>query len=243
MNYDYNSVKRMYEEEIMPLENAEKTFLADGKYYIMRFDGVGMTKRFKPQKVLFNWRFLQNMRKTFHSFCKRHSKQILLGFQCNDEISILISATKQEDDKSFNRKEKLLSLFASEISILFNECCAQIPPEENPEYVGERLNIFDARIFEVTQTQCVSYFCLRQAFGIEHILTRIKNKMGCEELDVAGALQFLKDRNSINVANQKKNMINEKELLFGNTFSPRKNIFPFEFDTKKDFLKAITFKK
>ena len=67
--------------------------------------------------------------------------------------------------------------------------------------------------------------------------------MGCEELDVAGALQFLKDRNSINVANQKKNMINEKELLFGNTFSPRKNSFPFEFDTKKDFLKAITFKK
>ena len=250
MNYNYDDVKAMYDKEIKPLEEREKTFLEDGKYYIMRFDGVGMTKRFKPQEALFNWLFLRYMKKTFYVFCKHHSAQICFGFQCNDEISIMIKKIKQDEDNTLNRKEKLLSLFASEISVLFDEYCAKKAPEENPEYVGERLNIFDARIFEVTQEQGLTYFCLRQAFGVEHVITRIFNKTHRDGLDIINALSFLKKRNAMNFQKRKNrtqkfsyDIIKEEEQLFGSIYKDDQEINPFEFDAQKELLNSIIFKK
>lgn len=155
----------------------------------------------------------------------------------------MIKTIKQDEDNTLNRKEKLLSLFASEISVLFDEYCAKKAPEENPEYVGERLNIFDARIFEVTQEQGLTYFCLRQAFGIEHIITRIVNKKHIKELDVTTTIEFLKSYDEIKSFKHNHNPTNIYELLFGNAFNPQKHIYPFEFNTKKQFLKSIAFKK
>lgn len=224
MKYDYDEIKLQYENSFLEIEEKEKHFLESNKLYIVRLDGVGMTKRFKPYKFFFNRDFLFNIQNAFYDFCNHHSEQVLFGFHCNDEISLLIKTVKQDADNTYNRKEKLLSLFASEISVRFDQYCGKKPPETDPNFFGEKLNIFDARIFEVTKDQVVPYFCLRQAFGIEHALTRLKYKTG-KEKNIEEALVLIKHPN----------------ILFGNLFKKNQKLTPFEFDKLTKKLRKIIF--
>lgn len=226
MEYDYDKIKSIYKASFKRIEEKEECLLEPNSFYIIRLDGKGMTKRFKPKKYFINKAFLSNIQQAFFDFCNHHLEQVIFGFQCNDEISLLIKAIKEDDDNTYNRKEKLLSLFASEISIYFNNYCLNTPPEEDPDFLGERVNIFDARIFKISKNEIVKYFCLRQSFGIEHILTRIRNKTGSDQ-NVKSALLKLN---------------NDRSVLFGNIFkcSQRKT---FEFLKNRKKLNDLIFCK
>ena len=195
----------------------------------MRFDGKGMTKRFKPKEALCNECFFKNIKRAFLDFCKEHSSLFLFGFQCNDEISVLLRASENDgDDRS--RKEKMLSLFSSEISVRFDRLCSKHPPEVSIENGNDLVNVFDARIFEIAKENISTYFRLRQAFGIEHTLTRIKNKTKCE-YGIPSAIELLKE----------KTKLNPREVLFGIFFAPKKHLYPIELKTREEQLKKLLF--
>ena len=169
MEYSYQKIEKKYNKDFKKNEKGFDHILSSQAYYIIRFDGMGMTKRFRPQKELFDLHFVNSIKETFSVFCKNHDQQIKFGYQCNDEISVLIKSIKQGKENTYNRVEKLLSLFASEISVLFDR---HFRGDENNQ---NELNIFDARIFRISEKKILEYFCLRQAFGIEHITTRMRN--------------------------------------------------------------------
>ena len=202
------------------------------KCYIMRFDGKEMTKRFKPKDKLFDMFFIRSIKDTFFDFCNNHEQQILFGYQCNDEISILIKGTDQAEEDTDNRVEKLLSLFASEISVLFDRhYLQQISERINPKSL-DSLNIFDARIFQVPKRMLHEYFILRQAFGIEHVTTRIQNIFKGHSRTKEVVFLAIKEQEQ-----------DADEIYYGNVYSPLAKLRPFEFKHDPERLKKSIFRK
>ena len=228
--YNYEVIMEEYNKMFQPNEKQFEKVINVNCYYIMRFDGKGMTKRFKPQNQLFDLPFVQSIKDTFFTFCNNHKQQILFGYQCNDEISILIKGTEQDKENSYNRVEKLLSLFASEISVLFDRFYRNRLSEDSNESRMNALNIFDARIFQVSKRMMPDYFRLRQAFGIEHVTTRIQNKTNKKITDKKNIFHIIGKQGQ-----------DATELYYGNIFSSHEELCPFEFKIDMVRLKKCIF--
>ncbi len=165
--YSYGYALKLYE----PFKNDEEKFnykFEKDKLYIVRFDGKHMTRDFKKKKEPINEDFFKTMKKTFYSFCSS-KKNILFAYSFSDEISILIKGPN--DNKAEDaRIEKILSLYASELSILFYKNAL----DDNLSL--KRNCIFDARIIQPKAID--KYFIARQAFAIDKFLMQLKGKYG-----------------------------------------------------------------
>ena len=221
----YKQVLKSYNKLFKKKEKNYDRVLRSASYYIMRFDGKDMTSRFKPKNEFFNKQFIRSIQEAFFSFCNTHKQQILFGYQCNDEISILIKSIKQDKENCYNRTEKLLSLFASEISIRFDRIYQNIETRFEKK---EPINIFDARIFDISKDQIYEYFIMRQAFQIEHMTTRIRH--------VINKKRISKDE-CINALNSTG--FTADTIYYGCIFMPNIEIAPFDFMEKKDLFKQL----
>ncbi len=163
--YSYGYALDLYK----PFKKDEEKFnykFEKDKLYIVRFDGKHMTRDFKKKKEPINEEFFKTMKDTFYSFCSS-KKNILFAYSFSDEISILI---KGPDDNTSDdsRIEKILSLYASELSVLFYRSA------QYRNFQLKRNSIFDARIIQ--PNSITKYFIARQAFAIDKYIMQLKGK-------------------------------------------------------------------
>ncbi len=221
--YSYGYALELYK----PFKKDEEKFnykLEKNIFYIVRFDGKHMTRDFKKKKEPINEEFFKTMKKTFYSFCSS-KKNILFAYSFSDEISILIKGSNNDKIEDV-RIEKILSLYASELSILFYRNAL----DNNLSL--KRNCIFDARIIQPTSTH--KYFIARQAFAIDKFLMQLKGKF---ELDykINTSEEVLKEL-------EKKNInYNDfpSEHRYGLIYHSKGKIKSFEFQSQKDKLKKL----
>lgn len=198
--------------------------LEKDRYYIVRLDGKNMAKDYKKKKEPINELFFKTMKDSFYSFCSSR-KNILFAYCFSDEVSILIKGPKndKEDDA---RIEKILSLYAGELSILFYKTA------QKNNFQLKRDSIFDARII---QTNFIAqYFIARQAFAIDKFLMQLKGKY-----DINYKLSTSKE-----VLNElkKKNIYYtdfSPEYRYGLIYHQKEKIDSFEFQMERLRLKKL----
>ncbi len=207
-----------YEEEKFNLKLEKNIF------YIVRFDGKDMAKDFKKKKEPINEEFFKTMKETFYSFCSS-KKNIIFAYSFSDEISILIKGPKNDATENA-RIEKILSLFSSELSILFykNALKNHLPLKRN--------SIFDARIIQ--PKSITKYFIARQAFAIDKYIMQLKGKF---EIDYRK-----KTSNEVLKELKKKDIKYNKfpaEYRYGLIYHSKEKLESFEFQAQPLKLKKL----
>lgn len=222
--YSYPSAKRHYST----YKNLEREFnitLEADSYYIVRFDGKGMTKDYKQNNHAMDVNFYKTMKETFKTFCSEH-ENVLFGYSYSDEISILIKGNS--NPKSIHsRLEKILSLYSSELSILFYKTATK-----NKLYL--KSSIFDARIIKIQKVNIVKYFCLRQEYAICDFLQQLRDKNNIDKNVILSTdiIYELKNKN-VDYYNH------PAEYRFGIVYSSQRKIPSFEFANNIKFLENI----
>ena len=223
-NYSYPSADRHY-STYKKLEQEFNIILEADSYYIVRFDGKGMTKDYKQNNHTMDVNFYKTMKETFKTFCQS-KKNILFAYSYSDEISILIKGTSSK--KSIHsRLEKILSLYSSELSILFYKTAIK-------NNLNLKSSIFDARLIKVKKENIGKYFCLRQEYAICDFLQQLRDKH-----KISDSIKQAKD--IINELKKKKVYYynHPAEYRFGIVYSPQRKIPPFEFAKNLDALEKI----
>lgn len=158
-------------------KNHEQKFdkkLKPNTYYVIRFDGKGMTKAFKQVGKAIYEPFFNTMKQTFVEFCETYSN-IIFGYSFSDEISILLKGDinqQYKSDNDINRIEKLLSLMSGKLALTFNRRAAA-----NGLDLQGKDWLFDARIIELKDKKEVAqYFIARQAFAIDKYLGQLRGE-------------------------------------------------------------------
>lgn len=223
-SYDYA------QEKYRPIKQKEKQYdlrLKPNCYYIIRFDGKGMTKGFKIKHQAINKPFFDTMEDTFNEFCKSN-KNVLFGYSFSDEISILIRGNNNYKDDN-NRIEKLLSLLPSKLALIFYRNAQKHSLDMN----GKDW-IFDARIIQISKNEIANYFLARQAYAIDKYIMQLKTENGIayEYKTSKVVLSKLKE----------KGVIYEKlpeQYRYGLVYSPTIVSQSFEFDKNQSLLKQM----
>lgn len=136
------------------------------KVYVLRFDGVHMTKNFLGKQE-FKIPFLKTMSQTLSLVMNEH-KELKFAYSYSDEISIVLEDTILE--KYEYRLEKIISIFTSELSMAFFKSA-----QEQMLPLGGKLRSFDCRIIELEDiNELKKYFISRQAFSISCHLARLR---------------------------------------------------------------------
>lgn len=149
--------------------NEEKfnTHLEKDTHYVIRLDGVGMTKSFysKPD---YKRAFMHTMRDTLQMFMQSENS-LRFAYTYSDEISIYLEETFL--NKYTYRTEKILSVVASKITAAF-----YISAQKYGLPLEKKLESFDARIIELpSELDVLVYFEARQAFTISSHLIYLRN--------------------------------------------------------------------
>lgn len=166
-NYSYGYAKKLYQTFKMK----EKEFdikLEKDRFYVIRFDGSGMTAGFKIKGMAINKKFFATMKNTFYEFCES-TVNVIFGYSFSDEISILIKGGgKKESDN--DRIEKLLSLLSAKLSLMFQSNSQKKLDLKNQYWM------FDARIIKLKNEEVAEYFLTRQAFAIDKYMMQLKGE-------------------------------------------------------------------
>lgn len=225
-NYTYPYALQEYSD----FKNYEKKYnyrLKNNVYYIIRFDGKEMTKDYKIKKQAINVPFFNTMKETFLQFCS-HKPNIIFAYSFSDEISILIRGDENEDSDHL-RIEKILSLYASELSLKFYVNAKKFNLKLKQD------SLFDARIIEIEDEMILKYFTARQAFAIIKYLSRLKTQYQINQ-------QFKSSKVIISELRNKNIYYNQlpKEYRYGFYYSAKDKIIDsFEFKRNIKRLKEL----
>ena len=229
VKYSYDYAQAKYQ----PFIQKERLYdwkLQKNCYYIIRFDGKGMTKGFKIKHQAINKSFFDTMEDTFNEFCKS-TPNILFGYSFSDEISILIRGNKNYKDDN-NRIAKLLSLLSGKLVLMF----FRNAQKHNLDLHGKDW-LFDARIIQLKEYEVINYFLARQAYAIDKFIMQLKTENGIDyKFKISKVvLSKLKD----------KGVIYEKlpeQYRYGLIYSSTQSL-TFEFDTNRTLLQQMCFGK
>lgn len=223
-SYDYA------QEKYRPFKQKEKQYdfrLQPNCYYIIRFDGKGMTKGFKIKHQAINKPFFDTMEDTFNVFCKS-TENVLFGYSFSDEISILIRGNNNYEDDN-NRIEKLLSLLSGKLALTFYRNAHK----HSLDMYGKDW-IFDARIIHISKKEIVNYFLARQAYAIDKYIMQLKteNDIDYKYKTSKVVLSKLKEKGVIY-----ENL--PEQYRYGLVYSPTIVSQSFEFDKDQSRLKQM----
>ena len=208
-----------------------KLQLESGKFYVIRFDGKGMTKGFKRKYNAFNKFFFKAMKLTFTSFVKKYT-EIIFAFSFSDEISILFKA-EEDEDNIFSRGEKLLSLMAGQLALDFSKA-SKIA---GLDCKGQDW-LFDARIIHLEQNEVIEYFKARQSYGIDKYLCQCRDEYKLNH-DLNTSAQII---SALKAKKVDYNRLNP-EYKFGLTFAQGILQKSFEYFSNEEILKDLCFGK
>ena len=198
--------------------------LKQGVYYIIRFDGKGMTAAYKIKHTPINKVFFDTMDETFKNFCKS-TPNVLFAFSFSDEISILIKANNNPDSEN-NRLEKILSLLSGKLALLFYHSAIKHKLDlQNKDWV------FDARIIEVSKQDAPDYFLARQAFAIDKYIMQLKGEYHIDyKLNTSETVLSELEKVGVHY-----NQLPEK-YRYGLVYRKNKELESFDFDAHKELL-------
>ena len=165
MNYTHKYAMQL-NEEIVSHEDTYNIILDGDKLYVLRFDGVRMTKNFlgKPEARI---PFFKTMKETLKCFME-NNLNLKFAYSFSDEISILL--TKEVLEEYNYRLEKIISIFSSQMGFIFGSVAAK----NNLDLDG-KIRSFDCRIIEFDNLYEVrEYFISRQVFQISSHFLRLK---------------------------------------------------------------------
>ena len=224
--YSYNFALGNY-ARFKKKEELFKMKLNAGSFYIMRFDGMGMTAGFKIKHKAINEIYFNTMKETFKNFAQKYP-QILLGYSFSDEISIFFKEAG-DDDEIFSRGAKLLSILSGQLALEFYK----VTQETGLDCKGKDW-VFDARLIELEQNEIIDYFKARQAFAIDKFLSQCKGEYG---------LNYKLTKSYQIISALKKEGIDYKtinpEYKFGLVYSQGDLKEPFEFFSNEGRLKGL----
>ncbi|MDE7173285.1 MAG: tRNA(His) guanylyltransferase Thg1 family protein [Helicobacter sp.] len=209
--YDYNFFKS--NERIFNLR------LKIGSYYIIRFDGKGMTRAFRKNREL----FFDVMRATFYHFCndsfvQDYFRDIPFAYSFSDEVSLLF---RHYDDR--NRTQKILTLMTSKMTLVFYKTAHELGLD-----LHDKDWLFDARILNVQGHEVENYFMVRQSFAICGYITELCEQLGIGFVSTSKTLQVARDFG--------KHII--KEHLLGLIYAQEQSE-TFEFYANTEYLRKL----
>lgn len=165
--YSHAKAEKM-NNEFKKYEAAYDLTLKEDKEYIIRFDGVGMTKAFMGKPEL-KKSFLFSMKEAIEKLMINEN-DLFFAYSYSDEVSIYLE--KETILRYKNRLEKLISILSSKLTAAFYIAAAN----HNLD-LSLQLRAFDARIIELDSINLViDYFVCRQAFAISSHLIFLRNK-------------------------------------------------------------------
>lgn len=185
LQHQYNIHRAQYNYSFF--KSNEKIFnlrLKIGSYYIIRFDGKGMTRAFRKHREL----FFEVMKATFYRFCtdsfvQDYFREILFAYSFSDEISLLF---RHYDDR--NRTQKILTLMTSKMTLVFYKTAHELGLD-----LCDKDWLFDARILGVQRHEFESYFMVRQSFAICGYITELCEQLGIGFASTSKTLQVASD--------------------------------------------------
>ena len=169
-NYSYGYAMHLQK----PFKEKEKELeisLNKYEYYIIRFDGVEMTKAFKIKNKAINVPFFETMKKALYCFVEKYP-EIILAYSFSDEISVLFKSNANKDDM-FSRNQKLLSILSAHLALEFKKAIEMTGLDNK-----EKDWLFDARIIGCNKEEAIRYFIARQALVIDKYLKQLKGEKG-----------------------------------------------------------------
>ncbi len=172
MNYTHKFSMKLL-SEMLPFEENNNLVLDKNKIYVLRFDGLHMTKNFLGKPSLKN-AFLYTMREGIRIFMEQNL-EFKFVYSFSDEISLIIE--KEFLEKFDYRFEKILSILTSKISIAF-----YMAANKTHLNLNDKIRCFDGRILSFNKEKEVEkYFKSRQAIHIACHFLRLKNEYLKEE--------------------------------------------------------------
>lgn len=165
MNYTHKYAMQL-NEEIVSHEDTYNIILDSQKLYILRFDGVRMTKNFLGNPDL-RTPFFKTMKELLQKFME-NNLNLKFAYSFSDEISILLS--KEVLEEYDYRLEKIISIYSSQLGFLFGSVATK-----NNLNLDGKIRSFDCRIIEFDNMYEVrEYFVSRQVFQISSHFLRLK---------------------------------------------------------------------
>ena len=165
MNYTHKYAMQL-NEEIVSHEDTYNIILDSDKLYVLRFDGVRMTKNFlgNPDS---RTPFFKTMKDTLQCFME-NNLNLKFAYSFSDEISIFLTKEVLEEYKY--RLEKIISIYSSQIGFIFGAKAIK-----NKLNLDGKIRAFDCRIIEFDNIYEVrEYFVSRQVFQISSHFLRLK---------------------------------------------------------------------
>lgn len=222
------------QEKYKPLKLKEERYnlkLEKGKYYVIRFDGKGMTAAFKIDHQAINKPFFDTMEDTFNEFCKS-TPNVIFGYSFSDEISILIRGSRNPDSQH-NRIEKLLSLLSGKLALIFHRHA-----QKNKLDLQNKDWIFDARIINLDKEEVIDYFLARQAYAIDKYLMQLKAENYVD--------YKIHTSETVIPALKLKGVFYDnlpQKYRYGLIYTKTKSLCPFEFEANLSQLQQMCFSK
>lgn len=167
MNYTHGQALKL-NKFMLPYEAKYNYVFNEGKYYILRLDGVHMTRNFigKPEM---RKAFMQTMKTTIQLFMQQN-KAFRFAYSYSDEISLLLSTEAAESVEY--RLEKLISIYSSKIT-----CAFCMSSSKTGLSLDDKIRSFDCRLLEFeTEDEVCRYFKARQAFQISSHFIHLSNE-------------------------------------------------------------------
>lgn len=134
---------------------------------IIRLDGKNMSKQFGDDTKIFNENFYNVMYKIISNIFNKF-KFINVAYTFKDEISILIDRKNVENDKIYNRYEKIISLVTGYISALFTKEICKLTNNYDAFY-------FDARFILIDKDEIQDYFISRYNLSIRAFVDKVES--------------------------------------------------------------------
>ena len=136
INYSHRFAMKL-NSEMLPKEAKYNITLDQNKYYVLRFDGVKMTKNFLSKEEL-RVPFFKTMKNTISEFMSLNSN-LKFAYSYADEISVLL--TKEALDEYEYRLEKIISIYSSQLGFIFG-----MSSNKYDLNIESKIRCFDCRV-------------------------------------------------------------------------------------------------
>ena len=230
-------------------EHADRQFLPESPYYVIRLDGKGFSKYTKSFKGDGPDPFNALLHEAFTESCKELGKQVEGAMACytqSDELSILIKG--YEDDPSRTpwfggNVQKWVSVSASILTAKFNSVISR-----STNNVNAPLAYFDSRVFSLPKNEVNNYFVWRQKDAIRNSVsmyahTNFSHK-SLHGVDTTGQKEKLLEKgldwNALEMWKQRGTLVAKVKKLVDAEWTDKKGVKHLEKDVERSVWEKVS---
>lgn len=170
------------EDKFSKFERETDMILRPDELIILRFDGVDFTKHNLRKFTLLELQSFKNIIELgLLELCSKHTS-IKIAYYGADEISIILNGRSIIDNFD-NRIQKLLSIFTSEITMLFHKYKSLEPAKSIEKHIKFYTNaIYSGKAYNLPSDMMNEYLIWRQEAAMNFVSDSIKNNEFIKDL-------------------------------------------------------------